>query len=148
MPQSLSKVYVHIIFSTKYRQSIIDEKSRIEIQKYIVSTLANKGVYTEEIYINPDHLHILCTLPRTITIAKLVATVKAPSSMRLKEKGINNFRWQEGYGCFSVSASKVDVVKKYIKNQKEHHKQLDFKDELRMFFKEYHTDYDERYVWD
>ena len=148
MPQSLSKVYVHIIFSTKYRQSIIDEKSRIEIQKYIVSTLANKGVYTEEIYINPDHLHILCTLPRTITIAKLVATVKAPSSMRLKEKGINNFCWQEGYGCFSVSASKVDVVKKYIKNQKEHHKQLDFKDELRMFFKEYHTDYDERYVWD
>ncbi len=97
---------------------------------------------------NPDHLHILCTLPRTMTIAQLISTAKAPSSMRLKEKGIHNFHWQDGYGCFSVSASKVNIVKKHIRNQPEHHKRVDFKDELRAFFKEYGIDYKEQYVWD
>lgn len=148
MPQSLAKVYVHVIYSTKHLVHVIHEDIRVEIQKYIVATIANKGVFTEEIYVNPDHLHILCTLPRTMTIAQLVSATKAPSSIRLKEKGLRNFHWQDGYGCFSVSASKKDVVKKYIQNQPEHHKRLDFKDELRTFFKEYEIDYDERYVWD
>jgi putative transposase len=148
MPQSLSKVYVHIAFSTKNIMAVISETFRVEIQKYIVATLADKGIFTEEIYVNPDHLHILCVLPRTMTIAQLISIAKAPSSMRLKEKGIHNFHWQDGYGCFSVSASKVDVVKKYIKNQLEHHKKLNFKEELRKFFKEYGIDYKEQYVWD
>lgn len=148
MPQSLSKIYVHVIFSTKYGQSIIPENQREELQRYIIGCLSNIKSYTEEIYINPDHLHALCTLPRTVTTAQLISKMKTPSSQWLKEIGISKFGWQDGYAAFSVSASNVSAVKKYIHNQPEHHKKVEFKDELRMFFKKYKVDFDERYVWD
>ncbi|MFV0483923.1 MAG: IS200/IS605 family transposase, partial [Bacteroidales bacterium] len=148
MSQSLSKIYVHVVFSTKYIQKKITAEVRAELQAYIVGCLADVKSYTEEIYINPDHLHVLCTLPRTLTIAQLVSKIKTPSSMWLKQKGVLDFEWQGGYGTFSVSASNVDAVKRYIQNQSEHHKKVDFKDELRMFFEKYKIEYDEKYVWD
>lgn len=137
-----------MVFSTKHIGKVITEDVREGLQAYIVGCLADVKSYTEEIYVNPDHLHVLCTLPRTITIAQLVSKVKAPSSIWLKGKGILNFEWQGGYAVFSVSASKVDVVKRYIKNQPEHHKKTNFKDELRLFFERYKIEYDEKYVWD
>ncbi|MFV0520902.1 MAG: IS200/IS605 family transposase [Mangrovibacterium sp.] len=148
MSQSLSKIYVHVVFSTKYIQKKITAEVRAELQAYIVGCLADVKSYTEEIYINPDHLHVLCMLPRTLTIAQLVSKIKTPSSMWLKQKGVLDFEWQGGYGTFSVSASNVDAVKRYIQNQSEHHKKVDFKDELRMFFEKYKIEYDEKYVWD
>lgn len=148
MPQSLSKIYVHIVFSTKNKQNIIAEDFREELQKYIIGCLSDLKSYTEEIYINPDHLHVLCTLPRTITIAQLVSKIKAPSSKWLKPKVVANFEWQDGYAAFSVSASNVNAVKKYILNQPEHHKAVLFKEELILFFEKYDVEYDERYVWD
>lgn len=66
----------------------------------------------------------------------------------MKGKGISDFSWQDGYGIFSVSSSKIKIVQKYIQNQKVHHSSVSFKDELRKFFEEYGIDYDERYVWD
>jgi hypothetical protein len=78
----------------------------------------------------------------------LVSKIKTSSSKWIKLQGISDFDWQDGYGIFSVSASKVDTVIKYILNQPEHHKKITFKDELRQFFKEYQIEYDERYVWD
>ena len=148
MPQSLAKVYIHIVFTTKTGFPFIAESIRPELQSYMIGTLSGLGVYTHEIYANPDHIHILCTLPRTITMADLVSKVKTSSSKWIKTKGINDFDWQDGYGVFSVSASKVPVVKKYIRNQPEHHKAEVYKDELRRFFVEYKIEYDERYVWD
>ncbi len=111
MPQSLSKVYIHVVFSTKHIQKVIPESLREELQRYIIGCLSNIKSYTEEIYINPDHLHALCTLPRTVTIAQLVSKMKAPSSKWLKTKGIPDFDWQDGYGAFSVSASGINTVK-------------------------------------
>lgn len=149
MPQSLAKVYVHIVFSTKNTQHfIIDDSIRNELHSYVIGTLSNLGSYTNEVYANSDHIHILCTLPRTITIAEIVSKIKTSSSKWIKTKGVQKFNWQDGYGIFSVSASKVNVVEKYIRNQPEHHKKITFKDELRLFFKEYGIEFDERYVWD
>ncbi len=148
MPQSLSKVYVHYVFTTRHGVPLITDSIRQDLHAYIVGTLSNLGSYVNEIYANADHIHILCTLPRTITIAELIAKVKASSSRWIKMQGISNFSWQGGYGAFSVSSSKVKVVERYIRNQPEHHKTAKFKDELREFFKEYDIDYDERYVWD
>jgi len=148
MPQSLAKVYIHIVFTTKTGFPFIAESIRPELQSYIIGTLSNLGVFTNEIYANPDHIHILCTLPRTITMADLVSKMKTSSSKWIKTKGINDFDWQDGYGIFSVSSSKVAAVENYIRKQPEHHKQSDYKDELRQFFKEYKIDFDERYVWD
>lgn len=148
MPQSLAKVYVHIVFSTKKGAKLIKEEYRKELQAYFIGILSNLGSFTEEIYCNPDHVHIFSTLPRTITLAQLVSKIKTPTSKFLKGKGVDGFGWQDGYAIFSVSASKVSVVKKYIQNQAIHHKQSTFQDELRLYFSEYGVDYDEKYVWD
>ena len=148
MPQSLSKVYLHCVFTTKNGIPLITDSIQKQLHSYIVGTLSNIGSYVNEIYANPDHIHILCTLPRTITMAELISKIKTSSSMWIKKQGINNFAWQGGYGVFSVSSSKIPVVEKYIHNQKEHHKKESFKDELRKFFKKYNIEFDERYVWD
>ncbi len=148
MPQSLSKVYLHCIFSTKNGVSLITNDMRKKLHSYIIGTLSNIGSYVNEIYANSDHIHILCTLPRTITIAELISKIKTSSSKWIKKHGINNFSWQGGYGAFSVSSSKVQIVTKYIQNQEQHHKKISFKDELREFLKEYNIDFDENYVWD
>jgi hypothetical protein len=81
-------------------------------------------------------------------MANLVSKIKTSSSKWIKANGIIDFDWQDGYGIFSVSSSKVATVENYIRKQPEHHKQSNYKDELRQFFKEYEIDYDERYVWD
>ena len=144
MPQSLAKVYVHIVFSTKHCKPVIKDDIRKELHAYIIGVLSKLGSYTNEIYANNDHIHILNSLPRTITIAELVSKTKTASSKWIKQKGIPDFGWQDGYGIFSVSASKVDIVKKYILNQPQHHSKTIYKDEMR----EYEIGYDERYVWD
>ena len=148
MPQSLSKVYLHCVFSTKNRIPLITNEIRPDLHAYIIGTLSNIGSYVNEIYANPEHIHILCTLPRMITIADLISITKTSSSKWLKKKGIKKFGWQDGYGTFSVSASKIQVVQRYLLNQPQHHKSITFKDELRRFFREYDIDYDEKYVWD
>lgn len=148
MPQSLSKIYIHVVFSTKHHKKLIAEHVRGELQKYIIGCLSNIKSYVEEIYANPEHIHILCTLPRTINIAQIISKIKAPSSKWMKTKGISNFEWQDGYAAFSVSASSVNAVKRYILNQPDHHKKQSFKEELITFFENYGVDFDERYVWD
>ncbi len=148
MSQSLSKVYVHLVFSTKHRQHLIDEDIRPELQAYIVATITQLKSYVEAIYANPDHVHILCTLPRIMSMASLVSKVKSSSSKWMKSKCVTEFYWQDGYSVFSVSASKVETVKRYIINQKQHHQRTIFKDELREFFKQYKVEFDEQYVWD
>jgi REP element-mobilizing transposase RayT len=148
MPQSLAKVNVHIVFTTKYIQELITDEIRGELHSYTIGVLSNLGSYTYEIYANPDHIHILCMLPRTITMAELVSRIKTTTSKWLKGKGIPAFYWQDGYGIFSVSSSKVEVVTKYIRNQPQHHKQVECKDEFRLFLKENGIEFDERYVWD
>jgi REP element-mobilizing transposase RayT len=114
----------------------------------MVGTIAAMGMFAYEIYANPDHVHILTTLSRTITIADMISKIKTSSSKWLKTKGIDGFDWQDGYGIFSVSASGVDRVVRYIQNQPAHHRTTDYKDELRWFFEKYGIEYDERYVWD
>ncbi len=148
MTQSLSKVYIHCVFSTKNGDHLITDAIRKDLQAYIIGTLSNIGSYVNEIYANSDHIHILCTLPRTITIAELISKIKTSSSKWIKKQGIINFSWQGGYGTFSVSSSKVIAVERYIQNQLQHHKINSFKDELRKFFNEYKIDFDEKYVWD
>ncbi|HAH38972.1 MAG TPA: IS200/IS605 family transposase [Algoriphagus sp.] len=148
MPQSLAKVYLHCVFSTKNRIPMISEEFRPNAQAYFVQVGSNLGSFTEEIFIMPDHIHWLCTLPRTITIAELIKNLKISTSIKFKEIIRRDFEWQKGYGIFSVSQSKLGIVKNYILNQKEHHQKLDFKTEFRRFLEEYQIEYDEKYVWD
>lgn len=149
MAQSLSKVYVHITFSTKNRQNIIDEEIETSLFEYLGGIC--KGLECNPVQIggHKNHIHILCLLSKKITQIKLLEELKKNSSkwIKSKEEKYSNFYWQDGYGIFSVNPSEVDVVIKYILNQKNHHKKISFQDELRAFLKKYKVDFDEKYIW-
>lgn len=150
MPQSLSRVYVHITFSTKHRSPIIDSAVENELHAYIGGVCRELKCNALQVGGFTDHIHILALLHKSVTQIKLLEEVKKRSSKWIKIKGINyhNFYWQDGYGIFSVRPSEIDVVKKYIENQKQHHAKKNFKDEFRAFLVKYNVEYDERYVWD
>ena len=151
MPQSLSKIYVHIIFSTKHRFPFLtDTDTRNEMHAYLGGICNRLGCPVVTVGGTADHVHILCMLSRVHTIAKLLEEVKKNSSkwVKTKRQELLKFSWQNGYGIFSVSQSHVDTVKRYIGNQQRHHRKLTFQDEYRIFLKEYQVNYDERYIWD
>ena len=150
MSQSLVKMYTHIVFSTKKRQPFIKPEVEKELYAYIGGVIKQNGGILFMINTMPDHIHILSTLPKNISLSKFLEEIKRNSSRWIKTKGKSyaNFAWQGGYFASSVSSSSLQVVKNYIANQKEHHKKANFKKELVGFLKEYETDYDERYLWD
>lgn len=150
MGQSLVKNYIHIIFSTKQRQQLIQPTIETELHKYL-GGICNKlecsvvkvGGYT-------DHVHILCLLSKKIALVKLMEVLKSHSSKWIKTKGVDfeGFYWQDGYGAFSINPTEVDTVISYINSQHEHHSKKTFQDEYRAFLKKYAIEYDEKYIWD
>jgi putative transposase len=150
MAQSLSKLYVHLIFSTKNRERTLGEDIRPELHPYIGGILRDLDSPCLEINTEPDHAHLLFILSRTHTISDIVGQAKRGSSAWLKTTGplYSQFHWQNGFGAFSVSQSGVGEVREYIRSQAEHHKRVSFQDEFRGFLKRYEVDFDERYVWD
>ena len=148
MPQSLTNILVHLIFSTKHREPWICDEVRPHLNAYVVGTLANHqspSVATNSVN---DHMHILFALSKTYSVSKIVEEVKTGSSRWMKEQGIRGFHWQNGYGAFSIGQSQVAAVKKYIARQEQHHRRVSFQEEFRQFLERYQVPYDERYVWD
>lgn len=149
MPQSLSHLVIHVIFSTKSRQPLLRPKNvQNEIHAYLAGTLKNLGCDAIKIGGTADHVHVLASLSRTISLADLIQRLKGASSKVLKEKGIREFSWQNGYGAFSVSESNIESVAAYIENQEEHHRTLTFQEEFRAFLKKHRIPFDERYLWE
>ncbi len=150
MGQSLVKNYIHIVFSTKYRQPLIDSSIETELHAYLGGICNEMECHTLKVGGYTDHIHILCMLSKKIALVKLLEEVKKSSSKWIKTKGLQyrNFYWQDGYGAFSVSPNQVDNVKNYIANQHEHHRRKNYQKEYRALLKKYDVDYDERYVWD
>ena len=150
MAQSLAQVYLHSIFSTKYRQALITAEIESQLHAYMGGIIKNLKGAPLRINGTANHVHLLSTLPRTITIAKYLEEIKKESSKWIKTQGstFKSFAWQNGYATFSVSSSKVKAVTDYINNQKEHHKVMTFEEEVIRFLKEYGVEYDERYLWD
>jgi REP element-mobilizing transposase RayT len=151
MPQSLAKVLIHIVFSTKHRHPFLkDDEIRGQLHAYLIAmleslespSLATNGV--------DDHIHILCQLSRKIAIMKLIEEIKTSTSKWIKTKGpaYHEFHWQNGYGAFSVSESKRPDVMHYIQTQAEHHRTLSFQEEFRQLCAKHGITIDERYVWD
>ena len=151
MPQSLANVLLHIVFSTKHRQSFLKRKEVRDVMTgYLIGTLQNLNCPSLEVGVVEDHIHILCNLHRTIAISKLIEELKTSSSLRIKEEGaeLADFHWQNGYGVFSVSQSNAPQVRHYVANQEEHHRRMTFEDEYRKLLNKHHIEFDERYVWD
>ena len=149
MPQSLAKILVHLIFSTKHREALIGPEIRPRLHGYIVGILDNLKSPSLQTGGVSDHVHILCALSRTISSAELLEEVKKSSSKWMKaDGGVPGFSWQAGYGAFSIGESQADDVIRYIRNQEAHHAKTTFQDEFRKFLQRYRVAYDERYVWD
>ena len=151
MPQSLSTVFVHLVFSTKDRQRFLQPAAlREEMHAYLGGISAKLDSPPLLIGGTEDHVHALCRLGRTISQADWVKELKRVSSAWVKEHDntLRDFAWQSGYGVFSVSASNVEAVRTYIAKQEEHHRVRCFQDEYRELLRKHGMEWDERYVWD
>ena len=151
MPQFLSNLIVHIVFSTKNRKPFLRvEGLRNEMHRQLGGT--SKTLQCPPILVGgvEDHVHILARQARTITVADWVKELKRVTSLWIKEREpkLREFQWQAGYAAFSVSQSNSGKVVTYIEGQVEHHKRFDFQSEYRGLLKRHGIEYDERYVWD
>ncbi len=148
MAQSLSQLYVHVIFHVK-GHTLIRLNDAQRIHTYMAGIIKNHDSIPIQINGMPEHIHILCILSKNVSLARYVQDVKSISSVWIK--GIapyyHRFEWQKGYGGFSVSPSLHDKTVQYIRNQATHHRKMSCKEEYLLFLKEYGIEYDERYLW-
>ena len=151
MPHSFGQIYLHIVFSTKHRYPYLqDRELRSRLHAYLSS--ACHGMKCPSLIVGgvADHVHILCRLSRTITVADLLLRLKKESSKWIKQQdpAMDSFYWQEGYGAFSTGPKHLEPLRRYIANQEAHHQTEDFQSEYRRLLAAYNLEYDERYVWD
>ncbi|MDR1145489.1 MAG: transposase [Verrucomicrobiales bacterium] len=150
MPQSLSRVLLHVIFSTKDRQPWLSQTLRPAVFAYLAGVAREMGGECFRVGGMNDHAHLALILPRTVTQAQLVEELKTASSRWYKQQSgaARDFSWQRGYGAFSVSPQGLPALCDYIDAQEEHHRTVVFQEEYRKFLRKYNVPYDERYVWD
>jgi len=150
MSQSLSKLYIHLTFSTKDRRPLICKSVRNDLHSYIAGIFNSHECPTLFINSVHDHIHILFRLSKNVTLAGIVEQVKKSSSKWMKvQTGNQSFYWQRGYGAFSVSSSKVKTVTRYIARQEKHHKHLSYREEVEKFMKEFDVvEYNPDYFWE
>jgi REP element-mobilizing transposase RayT len=149
VPQSLSRVILHIIFSTKDREPWLGSEVRPRMHAYLATLCRDLGGELVRVGGVADHVHIITTLPRTLSQAQLIEQVKKASSKWIKtlDPRYRGFFWQCGYGAFSVSPSQLDGVLEYIETQQEHHRTRTFQEEYRELLRRHGVDFDERHVW-
>ena len=150
MPQSIAKNTLHLIFSTKNREPFLRKSIRNNFHAYAATVLKNMKCPALIINSVDDHVHILFTLHRTVSLSSTVGDLKSSSSKWLKTQSadLTGFAWQTGFGAFSVSESNIEATRIYIANQEAHHRTIPFQDEFRRFLVKHNIEYDERYLWD
>jgi REP element-mobilizing transposase RayT len=150
MPQSLSQLYVHVVFSTRHRAPLIAPAVREHLHAYLAAVLKHHESPALKVGGTSDHVHVLVRLSKNISLAKLVEEIKTSSSRWIKTQGhaFVNFHWQNGYGGFSVSPNDVNEVVEYIAQQEAHHRVMTFQEEYRKLLEAHGIACDERYVWD
>ena len=151
MPQSLAKILVHTVFSTKDRRPFLrDEAFRQEVHSYLGGIVNHLGCQSIIVGGVSDHVHLLASLARTCEPAQIVKELKRSSTLWIKQsdKSLGDFCWQSGYGMFSIGFSQIGGVKRYIAEQPQHHQTHSFQEEFRRLLERYQIEYEERYVWD
>jgi REP element-mobilizing transposase RayT len=150
MRQSLARVYIHAVFSTRDREPLLAAPWRDEMFSVLGGIANNVGCPSLIVGGMADHVHLLFELGRPIALSDALRAIKTNSSgWANQHQGLaGTFHWQAGYAAFSVSQSNVEAVREYIRRQDEHHARQSFQDELRAWLKKYGITWDERYVWD
>src|SRR6476469_1756329 len=147
MLQSLSRILVHLIFSTQNQAPVLTPLICSELHPYLAVVLRDNNCPSLQVGGMEDHVHLFFGLSRSLSITDVAEIVKVSSSRWIKTKGADfaRFHWQSGYGAFSVGQSNADEVVRYIQNQEEHHRRMTFQEEFRRFLELYQIEYDERY---
>jgi REP element-mobilizing transposase RayT len=150
MPQSLTKLYAHLIFSTKDREPLLGDAIRPRVLAYLATVIRDLKSPWVVAGGMADHVHILFDMGKMHAPVEFVERTKRESSKFVKTLGsqYKGFYWQRGYGMFSVSPSNRDEVEAYVRNQEEHHRVKSFQEEFRAFLNRSGVEYDEQYVWD
>lgn len=150
MPQSLSNILIHLIWSTKDRHPWLEPGIREKTHAFLAGAVRQCDCEAYRVGGVADHVHLVVRLSRTLSVADLVKEVKTASSKWVKtaDASLCDFAWQQGYGAFSVGTGQKEPLLHYIDTQEEHHRTRTFQDEYRDFLKKYGIDYNERYVWD
>ena len=150
MASTFSQIYIHLVFSVKHREALIDKEMKDELLKFIAGIFGKKNHKLLAINAMPDHIHIFFDMNPDVRLMDLVREIKANSSRFIHSAfpGKIKFQWQEGYGAFSYAQSQKKIVINYIMNQEEHHRKRSFRDEYIEFLKRYEITYDERYIFD
>lgn len=147
MPHTYTNLIFHIVFSTKQRFPFIKPEFEERFYEYIGGTMRALGGICLEIGGVEDHIHILVKLKPTLDVAKLLERMK-PSVTKWARSTIHpKFEWQNGYGAFTVGESQIPAVRRYIQNQKQHHKQATFENEFKELLAKAGIEYDERFLW-
>lgn len=147
MPQSYGAIYIHYVWSTKGRTPMIPEPLHDELHRYIAGIAENKKCKLLCAGGTENHIHLLTSIGREIDVATFSNVIKSNSSHWLRGQIGDTFHWQDGYGAFSVGASNLGAVKKYLLNQKEHHRVVTFEEEFEWFLKEYGIEWDPKWLW-
>lgn len=153
MPHSLSRILVHLVFSTKGRAPILPNSLRSNLYAYIGGIIAHRGGKLLAAGAMPDHLHLLLAHPRTCSPADLVRDIKVGSTHWIREQRVpiqstDSFAWQAGYGIFSISPSHIPDLITYINGQDAHHTTCTFQEEYRKLLDAYGIEFDEERMWD
>jgi REP element-mobilizing transposase RayT len=150
MPQSLSQVIVHIVFSTKDRYRWLDDTIASRMHAYLATICRDCSSEAYRVGGVADHVHLAVRLGRTVTQAQLIEKMKTASSSWIKKQKdtYQRFHWQRGYGAFSIGFSQLETLIEYIDTQAEHHRARTFQEEYRQFLRKYRIPFDEHYVWD
>jgi putative transposase len=143
MSHTYAQNLIHIVFSTKNRRRTIPREFRPRLWAFMVGTSQRQRIFVHEIGGMEDHAHLLLQLPPTLALSDAVLKIKTDSSQWMGRK----FSWQRGFGAFSVSASKLQAVTRYIRNQDEHHKRMNFDEEFLALLKKHGVAFDPKYVF-
>jgi REP element-mobilizing transposase RayT len=147
MSSTYLSLHYHLVFSTKGREPIIATTWRQQLHKYLAGTVEGLGARCEIVGGIADHVHLLIELRATHTLADFIRELKRASSVWVHSDMTKpEFAWQEGYAAFTVSASTVDEIRRYIENQEEHHRERSFREELKIMLQRSGVKYDERYL--
>lgn len=147
MAHSFSRNHVHVVFSTKERRNLIPSDTKQKLWAYLTGICKSCEMVVVAIGGTGNQVHLFFHLPPKLALAKAVQLLKANSFKWIGEQGIR-FAWQEGYGAFSVSSSKLNQVARYIRNQEAHHRKMSFEDEFRALLKKHEVEYDPEHTFE
>lgn len=150
MANTYTQIYIQLVFAVSAKSPLINESFKDELERYIGGITKNIACPLYAIYCNPDHVHLLIGINKTLSISEVAKIIKSKSSKFINEhkKTKCHFNWQVGYGAFSYSQSQIEIVKQYILNQKKHHETKTFKEEYINMLQKFNIEYDDRYLFD